>query len=284
MAAVVLGSSLVLALTFALLFRLARRRSDALVALAMTLVAAAGSAGHWLARPHLFTMLFTVVFYSILEQESRAGVPGGCGCCRRSWWSGPICMAVSLSASFDCRLRGRRNSRVLLRETGEEPRPGAPARAWLFDRGRRLHPGHLRESVLLPVARPHLHISGGRVLSRQHHGIPVSELSERASALFRDPAGGRRGRSLRAAAPGAADLAAAVCRDGRIWRSIRHAMWRYSCCWRPRPQPKCYLKVCEKRRRCAWRRGCGAGCAVWRSLLRNGMLSTAGPRWHVCER
>jgi hypothetical protein len=74
MAAVVLGSSLVLALTFALLFRLARRSSDALVALALTLVAAAGSAGHWLARPHLFTMLFTVIFYSILERGESGGM------------------------------------------------------------------------------------------------------------------------------------------------------------------------------------------------------------------
>jgi hypothetical protein len=71
MAAVVLGCSLVLALTFALLFRLARRRSDALVALAFTLVAAAASAGHWLARPHLFTMLFTVVFVSRLERVNE---------------------------------------------------------------------------------------------------------------------------------------------------------------------------------------------------------------------
>jgi hypothetical protein len=67
LAGVVLASSLVLALTFALLFRLARRRGDALVALALTLVAAGASAGHWLARPHLFTMLFVVVFYTILE-------------------------------------------------------------------------------------------------------------------------------------------------------------------------------------------------------------------------
>src|SRR5208282_792401 len=85
MAAVVLASSLVLALTFALLFRLARRRSDALVALALTLVAAAGSAGHWLARPHLFTMLFTVIFYSILERtEGESGVP------RRLWLLPPL--------------------------------------------------------------------------------------------------------------------------------------------------------------------------------------------------
>jgi hypothetical protein len=73
MAAVVLASSLVLALTFALLFRMARRASDALVALALTLVAAAGSAGHWLARPHLFTMLFTVIFYSILDRSGDRG-------------------------------------------------------------------------------------------------------------------------------------------------------------------------------------------------------------------
>ena len=72
MAAVLVGSSLVLALTFALLFRLARWKSgDALVALVATLVAAAGSTGHWLARPHLFTMLFTVVFYTLLERVDR---------------------------------------------------------------------------------------------------------------------------------------------------------------------------------------------------------------------
>jgi len=67
MAAVVLASSLILSLTFALLFRVARRKGDALVALAATLIAAAGSAGHWLARPHLVTMLFTVIFYGVLE-------------------------------------------------------------------------------------------------------------------------------------------------------------------------------------------------------------------------
>jgi len=85
MAAVVLASSLVLALTFALLFRMARRSSDALVALVLTLVAAAGSAGHWLARPHLFTMLFTVIFYSILDRASREP-----GISRRLWLLPPL--------------------------------------------------------------------------------------------------------------------------------------------------------------------------------------------------
>jgi len=72
MAAVLVASSVVLALTFALLFRLARWRSgNALVALTVTLVAAGASAGHWLARPHLFTMLFTVVFYAVLERSAE---------------------------------------------------------------------------------------------------------------------------------------------------------------------------------------------------------------------
>src|SRR5512135_1855050 len=49
MAAVLLASSAVLALTFALIFRLARWKSgDALAALLVTLAAAAASTGHWL--------------------------------------------------------------------------------------------------------------------------------------------------------------------------------------------------------------------------------------------
>jgi hypothetical protein len=87
MAAVVLASSLILALTFALLFRMACRSGDALVALALTLAAAAGSAGHWLARPHLFTMLFTVIFYAVLDGSGVRGVP-------RRLWLLPLLMAL----------------------------------------------------------------------------------------------------------------------------------------------------------------------------------------------
>lgn len=69
MAAVVLASSLVLALTFALLFRLVRRACDhEFIAAAVTLVACGASALHWLARPHLFTLLFLVILLSILER------------------------------------------------------------------------------------------------------------------------------------------------------------------------------------------------------------------------
>jgi len=69
MAAVVVGSALVIALTSALLFQLAFRKSgNPLMAMALTFLAVAGSSIHFLARPHLFTLLFTVVFYTILER------------------------------------------------------------------------------------------------------------------------------------------------------------------------------------------------------------------------
>ena len=69
MAAVVAASVVVLSLTFALLYRLARRQSgNALAAIGVTFVAAAASSIHWLARPHLFTLLFVVIFYGLLER------------------------------------------------------------------------------------------------------------------------------------------------------------------------------------------------------------------------
>jgi hypothetical protein len=69
MAAVVLASMVVISLTSVLLFRLVRRKSgNALIAIAIMYLVTGGSAIHWLARPHLFTLLFTVIFYSILER------------------------------------------------------------------------------------------------------------------------------------------------------------------------------------------------------------------------
>jgi len=68
--AVLLGAILLLCLTFALLYRLVLRKCEnALIAFVLTGIAAAGSSIHWLARPHLFTMLFLIVFYSILEEK-----------------------------------------------------------------------------------------------------------------------------------------------------------------------------------------------------------------------
>ena len=70
MQAVLLGAIVLICLTFALLYGLVRRKcGSALIAFVVTAIAAAGSSIHWLARPHLFTMMFLVVFYSILEER-----------------------------------------------------------------------------------------------------------------------------------------------------------------------------------------------------------------------
>jgi len=77
---VVLFSVLLLSFTFTLLFRLVRGKSNLLVAILITVLAAEASSLHWLARPHLFTLLFLVLFYTALEhvregEERLAGVP-----------------------------------------------------------------------------------------------------------------------------------------------------------------------------------------------------------------
>ncbi len=72
LAAVSFLAVLLLAGTFFLLFRLALRKSNAVLALAALLLAVPASSIHFLARPHLFTLFFTVVFYGILDRV-RAG-------------------------------------------------------------------------------------------------------------------------------------------------------------------------------------------------------------------
>lgn len=69
MAGVVLINILLISLTFTFLFRLVRRKcQNDWIGLAVTVLAIAGSSIHWLARPHLITLLFVVIFYSILER------------------------------------------------------------------------------------------------------------------------------------------------------------------------------------------------------------------------
>jgi hypothetical protein len=81
MASVVVGSALVIALTFALVFRLASRKSgNPLIAIVLTFLAVASSSIHFLARPHLVTLLFTVVFCTILERSRENRSP------RMLWW------------------------------------------------------------------------------------------------------------------------------------------------------------------------------------------------------
>jgi len=71
-ALVLLVSILLLAATFLLLFRLARRKSSPAVAFLVLPLAIAASSVHWLARPHLFSLLFLLFFYSVLD-EVREG-------------------------------------------------------------------------------------------------------------------------------------------------------------------------------------------------------------------
>src|ERR1035438_6203542 len=52
---VVMFTILLLSLTFTSLFFLVRRKANPLVAIAVTMLAAAASSIHWLARPHLLT-------------------------------------------------------------------------------------------------------------------------------------------------------------------------------------------------------------------------------------
>jgi hypothetical protein len=80
LAGVVLVSMFIICLTFTLLFRIVNRRcGHPLLAIGLTVLAAAGSTIHWLARPHLFTMLFTVIFLAILERVRE-------GRTKLLWW------------------------------------------------------------------------------------------------------------------------------------------------------------------------------------------------------
>jgi hypothetical protein len=65
-------AGLVLALTYALVARfLIRRGGDPLLAYFVSMAAAVLSAAHWLARPHLFTMLGVVLLIELLERRGR---------------------------------------------------------------------------------------------------------------------------------------------------------------------------------------------------------------------
>ena len=76
LAGVVLASLLVIAFATVLLYRLiCRRCGNPLVSIVLTGLAAAGASIHWLARPHLFTMLLMLVFLTLLEcvREGHTG-------------------------------------------------------------------------------------------------------------------------------------------------------------------------------------------------------------------
>jgi len=70
---VVWFAAIVIAATFALLFRLLLRRgADFLAALVLTLLAISASMIHFLARPHVLSWLFVVVWFWILQATDRS--------------------------------------------------------------------------------------------------------------------------------------------------------------------------------------------------------------------
>ncbi|MDP9053009.1 MAG: hypothetical protein M3N93_01700 [Acidobacteriota bacterium] len=72
LAAVVFASIALICVTSALIFRLIRREcGNSLVAIAVTLLATGGCAIHWLARPHLFTLLFLAITLHVTTRAAE---------------------------------------------------------------------------------------------------------------------------------------------------------------------------------------------------------------------
>jgi hypothetical protein len=72
LAGVAVFAGLILALTYGLVAQfLTRRGGDPLLAYLVSMVAAVLGAAHWLARPHLFTMLAVVVLLELMERRGR---------------------------------------------------------------------------------------------------------------------------------------------------------------------------------------------------------------------
>jgi hypothetical protein len=70
--ATVIGSLAFICLATALTYRIALRASgNPVLAMAVTMVGAVVSSVHWIARPHLLTLVFTCVFVMVLERARR---------------------------------------------------------------------------------------------------------------------------------------------------------------------------------------------------------------------
>lgn len=92
---VVLLTGVVLATAFWLIFRSALERSSSIgFATLFTIIGAGASSVHWLTRPHIFTILFTVLWVKVLEDIVR-GKP-------KMWWKLPLLMVfwVNLHGAF----------------------------------------------------------------------------------------------------------------------------------------------------------------------------------------
>lgn len=92
---VVWFTSVVIAAVFALLFRLLMKRgADLLVALLLVLLASAASMIHFLARPHVLSWLFGLIWFWILDVSERDSSNGRGGRSRKWLWTLPLLMLV----------------------------------------------------------------------------------------------------------------------------------------------------------------------------------------------
>jgi len=71
---VVIISALLIATTFTLVYKQCMKQSNMLLlSLGMTILGVAAASLHWLARPHLFTLLFTVLWIGEMEYTRKTG-------------------------------------------------------------------------------------------------------------------------------------------------------------------------------------------------------------------
>lgn len=84
---VVIICALLIATTFTLVYRQCMMQSNVLLmSLGMTILGVAAASLHWLARPHLFTLLFTVLWIGEMEYMRRNG--------SIRWWALPLLMLI----------------------------------------------------------------------------------------------------------------------------------------------------------------------------------------------
>src|SRR5207244_10653486 len=71
---IVIFFSLLIGLTYFVLFRFAQSlKCDFLITALIVLLATASSSIHWLARPHIFSLFLTVIWYAILDRYQYQG-------------------------------------------------------------------------------------------------------------------------------------------------------------------------------------------------------------------
>jgi len=90
-------TAVVLAAVFGLLFRLLMRRGTHIfAAVILVLLAVSASMIHFLARPHVVSWLFTLIWFAILDGDERRAVRGSgrASSARRRLWMFPLLMVV----------------------------------------------------------------------------------------------------------------------------------------------------------------------------------------------